>query len=128
MRNVLSRVPLFSLLSDAELDYLRLVLKPIRLDREEVLFRQGAAGDSMIVVFDGQLSVRLQGADKSIKTVSEIQVGEVVGEMSCIDPAPRSATVVAAKDTLAYELTRAGLSTLQKTAPSAATTIIGAVI
>jgi CRP-like cAMP-binding protein len=68
---------------------------------------------------------RLDGGAAQVAVVAE---GEVVGEMACVDPCPRSATVVAKGNTLVYELRRDHLEALRSVAPAVATTVVGAVI
>lgn len=58
----------------------------------EVLFSEGDRGDSIVVIRRGELQVlRIQGADEI--ELARLGEGSVVGEMSLIDHAVRSATV-----------------------------------
>jgi CRP/FNR family cyclic AMP-dependent transcriptional regulator len=57
------------------------------------IFREGDAGSVMYVVFDGQVSLTVKG-----KQVELLGPGAVLGEMSLIDSAPRSATATALTD------------------------------
>jgi len=57
------------------------------------IFRKGAPGDYMYVVIEGEVDVMAEG--KYIRTLSP---GDIFGEMSLIDAAPRSADTVAKSD------------------------------
>ena len=72
---------------------------------------------------EGGLSVRLQ--DKEISTVG---AGGLLGEMACVDPAPRSASVVAAVKTTVLEVSRDALTELRDMAPAANSAVVGQVI
>ena len=59
----------------------------------KTLFEAGEPGTCMYVLRGGRLGVTVNGV-----TVETVEPGGVVGEMSLIDEAPRSATVVALAD------------------------------
>lgn len=69
------------------------------------LTRQGDEGDRAWLIEDGALEVLLTTTDGTRK-LGVIGKGAVVGEMSLIDGAPRSASVVATTDVRAIELSR----------------------
>lgn len=94
----------------------------------ERIFAQGETGDTMVVVMDGILRVEVTDLGGNVATVGKVEAGEVVGEMAVIDPAPRSATVVAATDCEVLELSRADLMGLRRRAPSASAAIVGGII
>lgn len=56
-----------------------------------VLIEQGVRSDDMYIVLEGHLNVSVDG----IGIVAELGVGEIVGEMSFVDSAPPSATIIA---------------------------------
>ena len=93
----------------------------------EVLFREGAPGVTMVFVVEGAVTVCSESSGVR-REFSRVGVGHFLGEMACLDPAPRSATVIAATPTVVGELSRDGLRTLQVVAPQASAAIVGAVI
>ena len=54
------------------------------------IFSEGDVGDAMYVVLEGQVDLLVKG-----KLVEEVGPGGVLGEMSLIDSAPRSASAIA---------------------------------
>jgi CRP/FNR family transcriptional regulator len=122
------RVPMFAGLSDADAALLVRALRPRALAQGEALFRQGDPGDTLVVVASGALSVDVRRLDGGEAPVAVIAEGEVVGEMACVDPHARSASVLAKCDTVVYELHRDALDALRAQAPSVAAAVVGAVI
>lgn len=59
----------------------------------EALVEEGAPGDAMFVVLDGQVEITRQG-----KVLEQVGPGGVFGEMALIDQAPRNATARALTD------------------------------
>jgi len=89
-------IGLFSSLTDPELRDLLLRCQIALYLKDKVIFREGALGDSLMVVLQGSVSLRCSpepGVNVELATVEE---GAVLGEMAIIDPAPRAATAVAA--------------------------------
>jgi hypothetical protein len=93
-----------------------------------VLFAQGAAGDTMVLVGDGKLSIRIEQKPGESHEIGVVSPGELLGEMACIDPAPRSATVIASTTAIVFELGRDGLDALRRMAPALASLVVGGVI
>ena len=60
----------------------------------EVIFREGDPAKELFIVKTGTVEIRL--GNRVLDTLPELSI---LGEMALIDPAPRSATVVAATDT-----------------------------
>jgi NTE family protein len=83
-----------------------------------VLMRQGELGDAMYVLASGRLRVSITGADGRSRAVREITRGQVVGEMSLITDAPRSATIVAVRDSVLARLGRPGFDALLRQHPA----------
>jgi CRP/FNR family transcriptional regulator, cyclic AMP receptor protein len=63
----------------------------------ETIIREGDEGDTAFFIVSGAVDVAVGRANPRI--VGRLQTGEVFGEMSLIEPGPRSATVTAACET-----------------------------
>ena len=66
--------------------------------RGEVLMRQGDAADGLYLVGSGRLQVLLTTGDGKEVVLNEVGRGELVGEMALLTDKPRSATIVALRD------------------------------
>ena len=69
-----------------------------------VLIRQGDAADGLYLVASGRLQVRLARDDGRESVLDEIGRGEVAGELALLTDSPRSASVVALRDSHVYFL------------------------
>jgi predicted acylesterase/phospholipase RssA/CRP-like cAMP-binding protein len=94
---------------------------PVSLRAGEVLFRRGDPGDAAYLVVSGRLRVLDDGTDDdgTPRVVAEIGAGQLAGELSLLDDAPRGATLVAARDTELARISRTSLEDLVREAPSA---------
>jgi predicted acylesterase/phospholipase RssA/CRP-like cAMP-binding protein len=70
-----------------------------------VVYRQGEPGDSLCLLLRGRLHVRFRDPEEgSERLVAEIAPGEAVGEIGLLTGNPRSATVVAVRDSLMVQI------------------------
>lgn len=103
---ILRSIPLFNTLTDQEAWDFLAICKERKLHAGQELFKQGAPGQSMVVVMSGKMEVSITTpAGESVK-LAEIGAGNILGEMALIDPAPRSATVKAVAASNIYEVNR----------------------
>lgn len=87
---VLSKVPLFSMLSKRELDKLSKDVHDRTFPAGTALTEQDDFGTIFTVIVEGQATVTVRG-----RTARVLKEGDFFGEMALIDRSPRSATVVA---------------------------------
>ena len=73
-------------------------MKSVKFKLGDTILTEGEDGDSAFLVVDGSVEVSV-GAGSQAKAVGTVSAGEVFGEMSLIEPGPRSATVRALTDT-----------------------------
>jgi NTE family protein/lysophospholipid hydrolase len=84
-----------------------------------VLFRQGEEGDALYMVVSGRLRVILERPDRQgiVRTLRDVTRSETVGELALIVGEPRSATVVALRDTELGRISREAFSRLLEREP-----------
>lgn len=115
-RALLSRVELLEALSAEELDRLTSRIETRRFLEGETLIRRGDAGESMFVLVEGLVYVFAENDGTEVK-VAQIVPGQFFGEMSLLTGEARSATVTAASDTIAYEITKEHMAALLTARP-----------
>ncbi len=104
IETLLADVPIFALLAAAERAALARAARPLTLGPTERLVVQGQAGDSLFLLADGELEIVLRGEDGDDTVVDTVAKGAVVGEMSLLTGAPRTASVRALEGAVAYEI------------------------
>ncbi len=97
-----THISLLESLTEEERARLLIGAKPRAFMAEEHLLREGWEGSSMFFVDEGEVEVRRNG-----NLIATLGSGSTVGEMSLLDPAPRSATVTALGYVNTRELDRA---------------------
>ena len=86
MRKVLF---IFSVLSDSDVEWLAVTGERMHLDPGKVLIPMGARLDSIYFVLEGRLAVKTRAGE----VISVLESGEIIGEMSLVDPAPTAVSV-----------------------------------
>lgn len=81
-------------------------LQWVEIAAGETLIREGEVGDSAYLTVSGRLRVYVAAPDGTSRMVRELSRGEVIGEMSLYTGEPRSATVVAVRDSVLVRLAR----------------------
>jgi NTE family protein len=113
--NVSEDFALFRTLSSAQ--RLKAFGAMVRQDlvRGQLLVAQGEPSDALFVVLHGALAVRKAGDHAPI---AELRAGELVGEIGFFGNMPRTADVIAIRDTSVLVLTRAAYQDLAEDAPA----------
>lgn len=72
----------------------------------EILIHQGEVDDTMYLVVNGRLAMEARKAGQDPRILGEIERGESVGEFAMVSRQPRSATILALRDSDVVALTR----------------------
>jgi CRP-like cAMP-binding protein len=103
---VLRRVPLFNDLQDGDLQRFAEVAREREYPKNSVILFEDDPGDALYIVSSGQVKVVLIGEDGREVILSVLGDGDFFGEMALIDDEPRSAHVIAMKDSQLLVLRR----------------------
>ena len=107
-RDILKSTPFFAeVLTDAELDMLAARARFIAFPAGATPIEEDAPGTSMFVIAKGGVSVSVQNDPKPI---AKLGPGDIVGEMSLLTGARRSATVTALEPVEVLEVNKEALA------------------
>jgi CRP/FNR family transcriptional regulator, cyclic AMP receptor protein len=108
------------LLADLPTDLLRGLFakaRPLSLAASQTLFVAGDEGDGCYRVDEGLLKASIATATGGERILAILGPGSVVGELSMIDGAPRSASVTALRDSKLSFVDRAGFEAFGRSTP-----------
>lgn len=114
------RASLFSAAAGRDLAGLATRLETVEFRSGDVLMRTGAVEEWMLVLVEGQVEVIRQDGRMLIHPV------DTVGELAVLDPGPRTATVVAGTDGIAFRLAKEDFDEALRLRPEMAGSIITA--
>lgn len=123
MNDFLRQIPLFSGLDNYALERLVAMSEELALKPGDYLLREGEIGDSMYIIIEGNVQVRKKAGDTEV-VLAERGAGEVIGEMSVLDQAPRVASVIALNSVRVLRVDQETFLALIDWSPSAARTIL----
>lgn len=95
---LLKSIPLFSELSDKDLDRIISVGNKQRYHKENLILIEEEVGSSMFVILDGRVKISRISDDGREVILSILSEGDFFGEMSLLDGQTRSANVTAIDD------------------------------
>lgn len=115
---------LFADLSPGSIDALRQAVELKVFQDGQTVFRQGDAGDSLLFIRSGAVTVSLPLAGGGRHDLAVFQRGDIFGEMAFLDRENRSADALANGTTEIYVLTRQRFDTLASTNPEIGTLLL----
>lgn len=125
-KSFLRKVPIFTDLSDEDLDNLARSTREFELPAGEVLFTEGSPGRHAYIIQTGQIEILKASGGREIQLAIR-QPGEVIGEMALLESCARNATCRAYTDSVLLEIDAEEFDRLFDTSPSAARKIISTI-
>lgn len=97
--------------------------------RGETIIRHGEEGDSMFIVHDGTVSVRVpDDSERGWREVAALHAGDFFGEMALLTGETRTADVVALSDVVTVEIAKDALQPVLQSHPELAASISSRVV
>jgi CRP-like cAMP-binding protein len=93
-RQYLENIPLFRDMAPEDLDSLAGLLKQREYKKDGTILQRDDRGDALFVIAQGAVKVVLYGENGREIILSTLKDGDFFGEMSLLDGAPRSASVI----------------------------------
>jgi CRP/FNR family cyclic AMP-dependent transcriptional regulator len=123
---VVRRAPLFAALDSDDAEALLTQMSPVRMERGDILFREGQSGDSLYVIGEGKIKLGRSSSDGRENLVAILGPGEMFGELSLFDPGPRTMTATAVAETQLMALGNDSLTGLLTGRPEVAKALLAA--
>lgn len=124
--DVVRKAPLFAALDDEAAAALMESMTTSRLDRGNILFREGDQGDRLYVIGEGKIKLGLTSVDGRENLLAILGPGEMFGELSLFDPGPRTATATAIAETQLLALGHEDLDSFLLGRPAVAANLLTA--
>ena len=96
---LLKTVDLFQEIPGELLSQVSKISKARPYEKDSAIFKEGDAGDSMFIVFEGIVSIK-----KGSKEIAELKKGASLGEMALLDNETRSADAIAKEDSVLLKI------------------------
>jgi hypothetical protein len=122
----LRRVKILAGMSDEQLQRFAEFMELEKVPQWSVIVKQGDCGDSMFLILQGELRVRIDVAGKET-ILATLSIGDFFGDISLFDQGPRSADVVANVESTLLKISSASIEQLAREAPEIATPFLLAV-
>jgi CRP-like cAMP-binding protein len=97
---------IFGLLNDSDIEWMARAGTRRVLAANEVVIHEGRPAEAVIFLLEGEFVV----SSKGVGEVARLSVGDIVGEMSFVDSAPPSASVIAGGRCIALFVDKLALS------------------
>lgn len=120
---LLSRVPLFEGLSNAQLGRVAALAEQSTYNAGRVIVRKGDPGRAFYVIVEGRAGV-VKGKIVTARREAELRRGDFFGELALLDGGPRAATVVASSPLTTIRIERSALRRLLREEPGLALTML----
>ena len=91
---------------------------PKNFSAGHVIMRQGDTGENAYIIEDGKVEITVENPNGQKRVVGTRGAGSMIGEMSLIDNAPRTATVTVIEDCTVLEITKEDFSRRLESADS----------
>jgi CRP-like cAMP-binding protein len=112
---LLRSVSIFEVVPDRLLAEIAERLQEVQVDTGHRLMTEGEIGDALYVLIEGRF-----GAWRGGVPIAELDGGDVIGELSLLDPEPRSATIVALEPSRLFALRQQDIEDLINGCPEIA--------
>jgi CRP-like cAMP-binding protein len=124
MTDFLRRIPLFSALSDDELNSIGDKAETVQFVRDAFICKEGEKADSMFIIKSGIVQIFCDDGKGGRNILTHLKLGDFFGEMSLLTEEPRTASSVALAETEVLKIKKEEFYAIIKASSDVALSII----
>jgi len=114
--SILNEIDIFKAFTDEIKHNLSQKMHEHLFQPDDIIIQQGDQGDSLFIIVEGSVSVRITIDEKQIE-VDRMGASSFFGEMALLTGEPRTASIVAISNCLLFEITKVDIAPLFKQYP-----------
>src|SRR3569833_3345902 len=118
---IIRQVPLFSGLSDAQIDHLAAASRRVSAPAGELVIREGDQGNALLIILAGELEITKHDDGREIALATR-KASDILGEMSLLEQWPRTASARANKNNKQHKNDAGAFRKVLEVVPIIATT------
>lgn len=116
MTVLLKNIPLFETLDTSSLKKIKKLLIKEQFKKGKKIIKEGVMGDSLFILVEGGVEV-VKGKGKTAERVATLKPFDFFGEMSLLENKPRSASIIASKNSTLLRLSKDDFEELMSVYP-----------
>ncbi|RJQ40260.1 MAG: Crp/Fnr family transcriptional regulator [Nitrospiraceae bacterium] len=128
IESLLKKLPVFKSLSDNHLSRIANDFIVLQVKKGETVFYQSDSSTDLYIVLEGAVRASLLNQEGQELVLAAFDKGDFFGEMSLLDGKPRSATMIAAEDSVLGMLKRERFLSAVKSDPMIAIDLLSALV
>jgi len=128
MLEILRKIPLFSGLTEDELQAVAGLISRHDIPKKNIVVQEGEPGEALYIILEGSVKISSYSADGREIVLSLLNKGSFFGEMALLDKQPRSANVTTMEDSRFAQVRRADLEPLLLKQPGIALKLLAEVV
>jgi CRP/FNR family transcriptional regulator, cyclic AMP receptor protein len=122
--NKLRALTIFNDLDKNELEIVQKHVFEKSVKKDAVLFLEGMPGELLYIIMSGCVEIIKETKDNKKTVLAMMRTNDIIGEMSLIDSAPRTATGITSEDSVLLVITKQNFNEILKSDPRIAAKIL----
>ena len=122
--DILSRSPLFEMLSNLELGYVAGLARVRRVEAQGLVYEEGDSGNGLYVIVSGEVELVMRDGSGGEEVMAVLSSPQMFGELTVVDSEYRSTTARACTAAELLHLTSEDLTTFRRKHPDGFTLLV----
>jgi CRP-like cAMP-binding protein len=122
-----NRLRSITIFKDLDKNELEIVSKHVfekSVEKDSILFVEGMSGELLYIIMSGSVEIIKKTNDNKKIVLATMEANDIIGEMSLIDSAPRTATGITSADSVLLVITKQSFNEILQSDPRIAAKIL----